>query len=61
MPAEIIVSWPGLGQMMMEALVSQDLMLAMAGMMMGALMLLLGNLLADVLLALVDPRIKLEA
>lgn len=58
---EIIVSWPGLGQMMMEALVSQDLMLAMAGMMIGALMLLLGNLLADVLLALVDPRIKLEA
>lgn len=35
--------------------------LAMAGIMMGAFMLLLGNLLADILLALVDPRIKLEA
>jgi peptide/nickel transport system permease protein len=58
---EIIMNWPGLGNMMLEALQAQDFMLAMAGMMMGAVMLLLGNLLADVLLALVDPRIKLEA
>jgi peptide/nickel transport system permease protein len=58
---EIIMNWPGLGNMMLEALQAQDFMLAMAGMMMGAVMLLIGNLLADVLLALVDPRIKLEA
>ncbi|MEB3222190.1 MAG: ABC transporter permease [Candidatus Sericytochromatia bacterium] len=58
---EIIVAWPGLGQMMLEALQSYDMPLAMAGMMIGAVMLLLGNLLSDVLLAMVDPRIKLEA
>src|SRR5205085_5744899 len=58
---EIIMNWPGLGNMMLEALQAQDFMLAMAGMMLGAVMLLIGNLLADVLLALVDPRIKLEA
>ncbi|MEB3285227.1 MAG: ABC transporter permease [Candidatus Sericytochromatia bacterium] len=58
---EIMVGWPGLGQMMLEALQSFDMPLAMAGMMIGAVMLLLGNLLADVLLAAVDPRIKLEA
>ncbi|MEB3198084.1 MAG: ABC transporter permease [Candidatus Sericytochromatia bacterium] len=58
---EIMVVWPGLGQMMLEALQSYDMPLAMAGMMIGAVMLLLGNLLADVMLAWVDPRIKLEA
>ena len=58
---EIIVGWPGLGQMMLEALQSFDMPLAMAGMMIGASMLLIGNLLADWLLGVVDPRIKLEA
>jgi peptide/nickel transport system permease protein len=58
---ENIVSWPGLGQMMLDALLKQDVNLAMAGLMIGAIMLLLGNLLADVLLAFSDPRIKLEA
>lgn len=58
---EIIVGWPGLGLMMLEALQSFDMPLAMAGMMIGAIMLLLGNLLADVMLAMADPRIKLEA
>ncbi len=58
---ENIVSWPGLGQMMLDALLKQDVNLAMAGVMTGAVMLLLGNLLADVLLGLSDPRIKLEA
>lgn len=58
---ENIIGWPGLGQMMLEALLSMDMPLAMAGMMIGAAMLLAGNLLADVMLAQVDPRIKLEA
>lgn len=58
---EIIIGWPGLGQMMLEALQAFDFPLAMAGMMIGATMLLLGNLLADLLLAAADPRIKLEA
>lgn len=58
---ENIIGWPGLGQMMLEALQSMDMPLAMAGMMIGAAMLLVGNLLADVMLSIVDPRIKLEA
>lgn len=57
---EIILSWPGLGTMMLDALTSQDFNLALAGMMLGAVMLLIGNLLADILLAVVDPRIQLE-
>lgn len=58
---ENIIGWPGLGQLMLEALTGQDMPLAMAGMMIGAAMLLAGNLLADLMLGLVDPRIKLEA
>jgi peptide/nickel transport system permease protein len=43
---------------MLTAVRSKDLYLAMAGMMMGSLMLILGNLAADILLALNDPRIR---
>jgi ABC-type dipeptide/oligopeptide/nickel transport system permease component len=58
---EILFSWPGLGQMMLEALLGNDLNLVMAGLIISSIMLLFGNLLADLLLALTDPRIKLEA
>jgi peptide/nickel transport system permease protein len=57
---EIITSWPGLGSVMLEAVRSQDLFLVMGNMMMGGVMLIMGNLLADVLLAWSDPRIKLS-
>ncbi|MBM3270905.1 MAG: ABC transporter permease [Candidatus Sericytochromatia bacterium] len=58
---ENIVAWPGLGQLMLDAILKQDVNLAMAGVMTGTIMLLVGNLLADVLLVVSDPRIKLEA
>lgn len=58
---EIVFSWPGMGTMMLDALQQLDLNVSMAGLVMGATMLLVGNLLADILLALVDPRIRLEA
>lgn len=58
---EIMVSWPGMGMLMLEALQGLDMPLAMAGIMIGAVMLLIGNLIADLLLAFADPRIKLEA
>jgi peptide/nickel transport system permease protein len=55
---EIVMSWPGLGKLLLEAVLAQDLYVAMAAFLMGALMLIGGNLLADILLALTDPRIK---
>ncbi|MFN8671654.1 MAG: ABC transporter permease [Candidatus Sericytochromatia bacterium] len=58
---EILFSWPGLGQMMLEALTGNDLNLVMAGLVLSCIMLLFGNLLSDLLLAVTDPRIKLEA
>jgi len=53
-------NWPGLGRLILQAVTAQDLYLVMASLMMGAVMLVLGNLLADLALTLVDPRIKLS-
>jgi peptide/nickel transport system permease protein len=58
--AEFFFNWPGLGKLTLEAVNNQDLYLVMASLMMGAMMLIVGNLLADLLLKAVDPRIKLE-
>lgn len=55
---EIILNYPGMGQMMLDAIRSKDEPLVMGGFMLGAFMLLLGNLLADILLAVADPRIS---
>lgn len=57
---EIICNWPGLGSVMLTAVRAQDLYLVMASMMMGGVLLLIGNLIADILLAWVDPRIRYE-
>ncbi|BAU10574.1 binding-protein-dependent transporters inner membrane component [Leptolyngbya sp. NIES-3755] len=51
---------PGLGRLILQAVTAQDLYLIMASLMMGAVMLIVGNLLADLLLKAVDPRISLE-
>ncbi|HEX9780366.1 MAG TPA: ABC transporter permease [bacterium] len=55
---EIICSWPGLGSLMLGAVRQQDLFLVMGSMLMGGIMLLGGNLIADLLLAWSDPRIR---
>lgn len=57
---EIITSWPGLGLVALEAVRSKDMFLVMATVLMGSLLLLLGNLLADILHAWNDPRVKLS-
>ncbi|MEG3439906.1 ABC transporter permease [Pannus brasiliensis CCIBt3594] len=58
--AEYFFNWPGLGRLILQAVQAKDLYLVMGSLMMGAAMLIIGNLLADLLLKAVDPRIKLE-
>lgn len=53
-------NWPGLGRLILQAVQAQDLYLVMASLMMGATMLIIGNLFADILLTVVDPRIRLD-
>ncbi len=57
---EIICNWPGIGSVMLTAVRAQDIYLVMASMLMGAVLLLAGNLLSDCLLAWVDPRIRYD-
>ncbi len=56
--AEVIFSWPGLGRITMDAIRSQDLYLVMGSVLMASVVLVIGNLVADVLLAVADPRIR---
>ncbi|RUM87338.1 MAG: ABC transporter permease [Thermovibrio sp.] len=55
---EIITAWPGMGRLMFDAVMSQDLFVVMGSLYIGGIMLLLGNLISDVLLAVNDPRIR---
>ncbi|MDZ4718162.1 MAG: ABC transporter permease [Roseiflexaceae bacterium] len=56
----IILSLPTIGPMYLDALISQDLYLAGTILVMLSALLLVGNLIADLLLAWVDPRVRLE-
>ncbi|MBL8013854.1 MAG: ABC transporter permease [Candidatus Omnitrophica bacterium] len=57
---EIICSWPGLGSLMLKAVMAKDIYLVMASMLMGSVMFIGGNLLADLALAKADPRIRYD-
>ncbi|MEK6287124.1 MAG: ABC transporter permease [Acidobacteriota bacterium] len=57
---EYVFGWPGLGTLIFDALVNKDEPIVMASVVMLVLMLVIGNLIADVLLAIIDPRIRLE-
>ena len=57
---EFVFGWPGLGTLTFDALSSKDEPLVMASVVMLVLMLVIGNLIADVMLAIIDPRIRLE-
>jgi peptide/nickel transport system permease protein len=58
--AEIIFSWPGLGRITFEAIQSQDQYLVLGAVLMASFVLVLGNLVADLLLAIADPRIAYD-
>jgi len=57
---ENVLAWPGLGRLLLESVQSRDIYVAMGAFVMGTVMLIIGNLIADVMLALTDPRIRLS-
>ncbi|MBI1746812.1 MAG: ABC transporter permease [Acidobacteria bacterium] len=57
---EIVMSWPGLGRLTLDAFMSRDVYLVMAGLITSSGLLLIGNALADLALAWHDPRIRLQ-
>lgn len=57
---EFVFQYPGLGRLVLEAVMKSDINLVMASLMIGAIMLVIGNLIADILLKIVDPRITVN-
>ena len=55
---EYVFQYPGLGRLILEAVLKSDINLVMASLMMGSIMLVTGNLIADILLIITDPRVR---
>lgn len=57
---EIVFAWPGMGRLSVDAIFQRDYPLVMATSFIFAAMVVIGNLIADLLYAVVDPRIRTE-
>ena len=57
---ETVFTWPGMGRLFLDSIGYNDYPVVMGLLMFSAILVLIGNLLADVIVALVDPRIRLE-
>jgi peptide/nickel transport system permease protein len=55
---EVLVGWPGLGPLFVEAILARDFALVLGVVMISTALLILGNLVADLLLYRADPRIR---
>ena len=57
---EVIMDWPGAGPLLTEAILARDFYVVVGAVMFSALVAFAGNLAADLLLYILDPRIRLE-
>ena len=57
---EVVMGWPGLGPLLIEAIMARDVAIVLAVVMLSATFLILGNLAADLLLYRLDPRIRVR-
>ena len=55
---ETVIQWPGIGQMLVNAISTRDILLVQGGVLVVAVAYVLINLLADVAQAMLDPRLK---
>jgi peptide/nickel transport system permease protein len=58
---EVVMSWPGLGPLLLEAILARDLYVVIGGVLWSTTFLVAGNFLADVLMYWADPRIRTGA
>ena len=56
--AETVFTWPGMGRLFLDSIGYRDYPVVMGILMFSATMVLIGSLLADILYAVVDPRIR---
>lgn len=57
---ETVFTWPGIGRLFLDSLGYNDYPVIMGVLMFTAIFVLLGNLIADIVVAGVDPRVRLE-
>lgn len=57
---ETVFAWPGMGKLMVDSIATRDYPVVMAGGFLFAVVVVAGNLLADILYAAVDPRVRYE-
>jgi peptide/nickel transport system permease protein len=55
---ETIFAIPGMGRLFYDGVLQRDYMVVMGVLVIGAVLTLLGNLLADIMYAVVDPRLR---
>ena len=55
---EVVMSWPGIGPLLVEAILSRDLYVVVGGVLLSTLFLVAGNFVADLFLYWADPRIR---
>ena len=58
---EVVMSWPGLGPLLLESILSRDLYVVIGGVLLSTIFLVSGNFVADILLYWADPRIRTES
>lgn len=58
---EVVMGWPGIGPLLLEAILARDLFVVIGAVMLSTLFLIGGNLLGDILLYTFDPRIRRQA
>ena len=56
---ETVFTWPGMGRLFLDSLGYSDYPVVMGLLMFSAILTIAGNLIADIVVALVDPRIRL--
>jgi len=57
---EVVFSWPGMGRLMYDSILARDYPVVMASTFLFGVLVVVGNLLADLLYAAVDPRIRYD-
>jgi len=55
---EVVFGWPGMGRVTYDAVMAQDLPVVLAAVLLATILVVAGSLLADVGLALADPRVR---
>ncbi len=55
---EIVMAWPGITPRLLDAITRQDIYVVLGFLVISSLLLMIGNLISDLLLAVADPRIR---